>query len=410
MSERQYNTIELFAGCGGLLDGFKQTGSYNTLACVEWEKKQCEVLRERLKTKYKYKNANEIVLNFDIQRTDELLEGWSDEKYSSSIGLNKIVDNRVVDIISGGPPCQAYSMAGRIQDKDGMRNDYRNYLFESYIKIVEEYRPKVFVFENVEGILSAKPGGINIIDEITAKFEEANYTITKEIRKNALLDFSEYGVPQKRKRVIIVGLNNEYFKQPDQVLQRFYNVLLPQYKSEKVLTVKDAIFDLPHFEISDVEYKVGRKNYSHTPHVTGVPQHEPRFHNKRDVEIFKTLSYDILTGQNKYTSSSALQELYTKMTGKTSNVHKYHVLRWDKPSNTIPAHLKKDGLRHIHPDHKQARTITVREAARLQTFCDDFIFSDSTSKNYEMIGNAVSPRFAYKLGLAINKMMKEEGY
>lgn len=408
--KKQYNTIELFAGCGGLLDGFKQTNKYNTLACVEWEIKQCEVLRERLKSRYGYTNANEIVLNFDIQRTDELLRGWKDEKYSESLGLNNIIGKQKVDVISGGPPCQAYSIAGRIQDKEGMKNDYRNYLFESYVKIVNRFKPKVFVFENVEGMLSAKPGKINIIEEITSKFKHANYTIVKDIRKNALIDFSEYGVPQKRKRVIIIGLNKTYFKQPDQVLQRFYNVILPKYKSDRIYTVKDAIFDLPKFYVSEKKYNIERKNYSHTPHVSDIPQHEPRFHNKRDIKIFQILAHDISSGQNKYTSPLALQELYTEMTGKNSNIHKYYVLRWDKPSNTIPAHLKKDGLRHIHPDHEQARTITVREAARLQTFDDDFIFSNSASKNYEMIGNAVSPRFACKLGLALDEMMKEEGF
>lgn len=410
MSDRQLNTIELFAGCGGLLDGFKQTNIYNTIACVEWEKKQCEVLKKRLENKYGYKNADEIVINFDIQRTEELLNGWRDEKYSTGVGLNNIVGNRKIDIISGGPPCQAYSIAGRIKDKDGMRNDYRNYLFESYIRIVSQYEPKLFVFENVEGILSAKPGSINIIDEITKEFEDANYTIVKDIRKNALIDFSEYGVPQKRKRVIIIGLNNQYFKNPDKLLEKFYNYILPKYKSDKTFTVKDAIYDLPSFTISDEEYKIENKRYSHIPHSTNIPQHEPRFHNKRDINIFKILAKDISTGENKYTSTLALQKLYTEMTGKKSNIHKYHVLRWDKPSNTIPAHLKKDGLRHIHPDYKQARTITVREAARLQTFSDDFIFSDSASKNYEMIGNAVPPTFAYKLGLAIDDMLKEEGY
>nr|WP_307838369.1 DNA cytosine methyltransferase [Bacillus sp. TH23] len=93
------------------------------------------------------------------------------------------------------------------------------------------------------------------------------------------------------------------------------------------------------------------------------------------------------------------------MTGKNSNVHKYHVLRWDKPSNTIPAHLYKDGLRHIHPDSTQARTITVREAARLQTFDDDYEFISSAGDNYKMIGNAVPPKFSEKLAEAIEVLL-----
>ncbi|WP_421364623.1 DNA cytosine methyltransferase [Streptococcus suis] len=106
----------------------------------------------------------------------------------------------------------------------------------------------------------------------------------------------------------------------------------------------------------------------------------------------------MVDGTKKYTSAEALKQLYFETTGKNSNVHKYHVLRWDEPSNTIPAHLKKDGLRHIHPDPNQKRSITVREAARLQTFDDDFEFNESQLANFEMIGNAVPPLFAKVIG------------
>ena len=99
-----------------------------------------------------------------------------------------------------------------------------------------------------------------------------------------------------------------------------------------------------------------------------------------------------------------MKELYYQQTGKKSNVHKYHVLNWDNPSTTIPAHLKKDGLRHIHPDPNQQRSITVREAARIQTFDDDFLFNESMGASFEMIGNAVPPYFARKLGLAISQL------
>lgn len=407
MKKEQFNALELFAGCGGLLDGLKQTGKYKTLACVEWEEKQCEVLKKRMLNKYGYKNADDIVMHFDIQRTKELLDGWKDEKYGISVGLREIISNSKVDIITGGPPCQAYSMAGRIQDPDSMKNDYRNYLFESYLEIVKEFRPKIFVFENVEGILSAKPNGFNIIEKIESDFKENGYHIIDDIRKNALIDFSEYGVPQKRKRVILVGLNEDYFDCPQEVLQEFYQNTLSKYKEEKVMTVKDAIGDLPPFYPIDEEFKIGRKKYSHKLDVSDIPQHEPRYHNKRDISIFKELAYDIESGQNKYISTKALQELYTLRTGKSSNVHKYNVLKWNATSNTIPAHLKKDGLRHIHPDSKQARSITVREAARIQTFDDDFEFSGIMSKDFEMIGNAVPPKFAAKLGMALKILLEK---
>ena len=120
------------------------------------------------------------------------------------------------------------------------------------------------------------------------------------------------------------------------------------------------------------------------------------------MEVFKKLTEDIESGRNEYVSTDALKQLYSDVTGKTANVHKYYVLRWDEPSNTIPAHLHKDGLRHIHPDSRQLRTITVREAARLQTFPDDFEFISGMSDNYNMIGNAVPPLMA--------KIIAEEVY
>ena len=134
MLKKQHNTIDLFAGCGGLLDGFLQEGSFNSLACVEWDKFPCETLAKRLKTKWKHKNADEEVIRFDIQRTEELFNGFEDPEFGTSPGLDKIVGGKPVEVIIGGPPCQAYSLAGRIRDEHGMRNDYRNYLFEIFKK------------------------------------------------------------------------------------------------------------------------------------------------------------------------------------------------------------------------------------------------------------------------------------
>lgn len=141
------------------------------------------------------------------------------------------------------------------------------------------------------------------------------------------------------------------------------------------------------------EEKIGRRRLSHS-YNGDFPNHIPRWHNPRDISVFEKLTKDIETGDFRYTTTKSLRELYTRVTGKNSNVHKYHVLRLDKPSNTIPAHLYKDGLRHIHPDSTQKRTITVREAARIQTFDDDYIFIGSQMSQYKMIGNAVPPLFS----------------
>lgn len=405
------NTIELFAGCGGLLDGFEKTSQYNTIACVEWNDYACKTLANRLKKNHKYFDADEKVIHFDIQRTEELIEGWNDDpKYGDGEGLNQIVGNRKIDIIIGGPPCQAYSLAGRIQDKNGMKDDYRNYLFESYLQVVKVYNPKIIVFENVQGMLSAMPDGELITNKIRRGFNEIGFDIVDNIRELALLDLSEFNVPQKRKRVILVGLNREYFGyeyENQKILKHFYKEILSSYKKSKNPTVFEAIGDLPKLYPADSDYKVGSKKYSHSPNETGINGHVPRFHNRRDIELFRVLADDIASGKNKYASSEELKKLYTAITGRKSNVHKYYVLRWNEPSNTIPAHLKKDGLRHIHPDPEQARSITVREAARLQTFDDDFEFLGSMIQNYEMIGNAVPPEFARRLAHSIYDLLRE---
>jgi DNA (cytosine-5)-methyltransferase 1 len=409
---QKLNTIELFVGCGGLLDGFEKSEKYNTVASVEWQKYACNTLVKRLENKYHYHDARDRVINFDIQRTDELINGFeNDDIYGNNQGLNHIVKNRNIDLIIGGPPCQAYSIAGRVQDKDGMRYDYRNYLFESYLKVVKVYNPKLVVFENVEGMLSAAPDGEMIVEKIKRDFNKHGFDIIDDIKGQALLDLSEFGVPQKRKRVILVGLNRKYFDktQNQETLHYFYNNILASYKSENVLTVRDAIAKLPKLIPSNTDFREGGKNYSHQPSSTEVNWHTPRYHNRRDIEIFRTIANDIATGQNQFQSTDSLKKLYTEKTGKESNIHKYYVLRWDQPSNTIPAHLKKDGLRHIHPDPDQARSITVREAARLQTFDDDFEFVGSMVQNYEMIGNAVPPEFARRLACAIYDLLVEKG-
>jgi len=396
MKNKKIKSIDLFAGCGGLMDGFEQSGHYDTIAAVEWEKAPCRNLEKRLKEKWKYKDANQRVLRFDIQRTEELFEGWNEEPdYGSSVGLDKLINAADgIDVIIGGPPCQAYSIAGRVRDENGMRDDYRNYLFESYIKVLERYQPKAFIFENVPGILSAKPGDRNIIEIIQESFDEAGYCLLPDLSE-AIIDFTEYGVPQNRKRIIIFGVKKDYFgEKAAEIVKQFYETNLPTYKTKKKKTVQEAIGDLPKLYPVAEDIKINGTRTRHSLPQPEVPNHIARWQSDRDVGIFKLLTEDIESGRCEYTSIEALKQLYTDVTGKESNVHKYHVIRWDEPSNLIPAHLYKDGLRHIHPDSTQQRTLTVREAARLQTFPDDYIFDGSNMELYKMIGNAVPPQFA----------------
>lgn len=404
------NSIELFAGCGGLLDGFEQSGAYNLLAAVEWEEAPCLNLRKRLSDKWGMKDADSRVIRFDIQRTTELIEGWMDDpQYGSGCGLDGVIGDNQVEVIAGGPPCQAYSIAGRVRDENGMRDDYRNYLFESYLEVVRHYHPKAFLFENVPGILTARPGNgeRRIIDIIQNEFEKAGYCVLPDL-SGAVVDMTDYGVPQNRSRIIILGLSKQvYGDRCLDMIDSFYHTLLPEYKVSKKATVRDAIGDLPKLRPLGRTEKYDGKRIAHNLPDPWVENHIARWQSERDMRIFRMLAEDIESGCNQYVTTESLKKLYTEETGKTSNVHKYHVLRWDEPSNLIPAHLYKDGLRHIHPDSEQARSITVREAARLQTFPDDYIFYGSNVATYKMIGNAVPPLFAKKAAMALKRLLEE---
>lgn len=394
-----FTYIDCFAGCGGLTDGFEKTRSFEGLAHIEWDKSCEKTLIRRLKDRWCVEDAERKVVRFDMQRIDDLFGGWVDPEYGEGVGLNALIGNRKVDVVIGGPPCQAYSIAGRVRDEFGMHFDYRNYLFESYVELLRNTQPDVFVFENVVGVLSAAPGGEPIVPKIQKAFNDVGYEVLPNLR-SAVFHLNEYGIPQKRSRVIVIGLKKSVFGEESapRILQRFYDGFKERHLVTEQASVAAAIGDLPKLTPTMAGCSShGRMSHSQAKDIPVVQHHVPRFHNERDIETFRILAEDLQSGRNQYADIEAIKRLYTERTGKVSSVHKYFVLRPHEPSNTIPAHLYKDGLRHIHWDASQARSITVREAARLQTFDDDFDFLGSMGDNFKMIGNAVPPLFAHKI-------------
>lgn len=402
----QINFIDLFSGCGGFSEGLLQTKKYNALAHVEWDLPMVSVLRKRLHEKWNMTKEDTLksVIHFDIQKTKELLHGkWSesskrlyaDTNHNTTIleGLHGVCEGKPIDLIIGGPPCQAYSIAGRAQDEHSMKYDYRNYLFEAFVEVVSSFSPKMFIFENVPGILSAKPGGRLVIERIYDAFNKIGYEILEPKNiKNAKIDASVYGVPQKRQRVFIIGI-----RKGNNRLKEIYDSIKSFEDNENIQSLRSAIGHLPKFKSvirnEKPSYIQLDKNY--------IKNHEPRYQNTRDIKIFK----DWVQLEMNNLSTEEKKKYYFQMTGKKSNHVKYRSLHWDKPSQTIVAHLYKDGLMFIHPDQHQSRSITIKEAALIQTFPEDFDFCTTMGNSFKMIGNAVPPLMAKKIAEAVYKFL-----
>ncbi|WIL18268.1 DNA cytosine methyltransferase [Prevotella bivia] len=409
MANKKYTFIDLFAGCGGLSEGFMESGHFRGLAHIEWELPMVQTLRNRLVKKWQESDeqAQNRVILFDIQRTDELLNGnWSKEskdlyaKYNSleaQKGLKQLINGESVDLIIGGPPCQAYSIHGRATNKNSMQDDYRNYLFESFVKVVEDIKPEAFIFENVTGMLSAKPGGKPVIERIYKAVSEIGYTILEPQKfKDAVYNAFDYSVPQNRERVILCGVKNG----SGLSITDFYDTL-SNSKSNKHLTVRDTIGGLPPiFPLKKIE-KVKGRNVSHYATDETDPFHLPRHCSSRDIQVFREW---IANDMNKCSQQEAIA-FYKKVTGKETLYRKYRNLEWDKPSPTVVAHLQKDGFMFIHPDIEQARFITIREAALLMSFPKDFEFIGNRAYCYKMIGNAVPVNFAKAIADSIYKII-----
>lgn len=383
--DKNYTFIDLFAGCGGLSEGFYKCG-YKALLHLEIDSVACETLKTRMKYYgYDNKEIDDAVLCADITGENIIAE----------------IDNRVketVDIIIGGPPCQAFSSVGRAQSPDSMNNDPRNYLFENYLKILNHVKPKMFIFENVKGILTAKPKGVKIFERIIREMSET-YNVVDDAGV-ILLNAADYGVPQIRERVILIGVRKDidYIN----VNQIYSDIRKTNSNDDENLpdyfTVKDAIADLPKLLPGEsankviAESKNTRNAYLEkiSNDSSLVYNHEARKHNAQDIERYRILS------SHKNWQLKDLQNVRPDLVHHDPKHfgNRYTVQEWDKPGKTVVAHLYKDGNLFIHPDPEQARTFTVREAARIQSFPDDFVFEGSRTQQYKQVGNAVPPLMA----------------
>jgi DNA (cytosine-5)-methyltransferase 1 len=400
------NSIDLFAGAGGLSMGMEEAG-FNVVWALDNEKKTKETFEE---------NHSAEMMVEDIRKINPK---------DIDIGYNK----EDIQVVTGGPPCPTFSLVGRskinsFDDRDNTE-DKRHQLYQDYLRFVDYYEPKVLVMENVKGMMSAEnEEGNAVVEVIQSEMEELGYTVDFQV-----LNSADFGVPQKRERLFFIG-NNMDKKNPDltdwkshrepkdneekEISFKDSSNLFPNFEKNMAEkspwnTVADAILDLPPV-VSDGDtppktidrYTMDAVS-QYQEWVRDIPDdkewedmelhnHTCRGHNMRDLTLYKLMgegvTYKIgdLPEEHQPYRTDIFPDKMKKQNPK-------------EPSSTVVAHLYKDGHMFVHPN--EARSITVREAARLQSFKDTFEFPVARTHAYKQVGNAVPPLLAQAIGTAI---------
>jgi DNA (cytosine-5)-methyltransferase 1 len=409
---KELSFIDLFAGAGGLSEGFIRAG-FKPIAHVEMNKDACDTLKTR--TAFHHLKENDRVdeyydyLKGKITRQEywtKVPENLINSVINTEISaetlpfifqkIDKELGNKKVDLVIGGPPCQAYSVAGRARDPKGMADDPRNHLYKYYVEFLKRYKPKMFVFENVPGILSANNGGY--LELIFEAVRAVGYELDKRI-----LNAKHFDVLQDRKRVIIIGwqkklkLNYPLFEDKE-----------PQYE-----ILKDLFSDLPKIQngqglLGVVKYSGNATSYLDKTQIRNgidfTTQHIARPNNINDLEIYK-IAVKHWVNDNKRLNYADLPERLIKHSNTESFTNRFQVVNHRGVSHTIVAHICADGHYYIHPDIKQNRSISVREAARIQSFPDDYFFEGSRTTAFKQIGNAVPVLMAEGIAKKIKEII-----
>lgn len=416
-SETMPKYLDLFAGAGGLSEGFTRAGyepvahvemdvaacySLKTRAAYHWLKKQEKLeiydqyLNRKLSREEFYQSVPKAVLdsvlNYEISK-DNLKDIF--------LEIDGFLNGEKLDLIVGGPPCQAYSIAGRSRSENHMVGDKRNYLYQLYAEFLKEYEPNYFVFENVVGLLSAKEeDGTLHLSNMQALFKDYGYSTELQI-----LNAYDYGVLQNRKRIILIGKrgNHKGFYPNIQIIKDTHKVgelfcdLPPIQAGEGMIT---PVKTLPYS--GKYLYNSGIKEYDGE----AVTYHQARPHTEQDLEIYRIV-VDTWNRQKARVSYTDLPERLRTHNNTKSFLDRFKVVAGNLPyAQTVVAHISRDGHYYIHPDIKQNRSLTPREAARIQTFPDNYYFESVTGKPsrtlaYKQIGNAVPVCLAYSVAMAL---------
>jgi DNA (cytosine-5)-methyltransferase 1 len=465
MADSPIPVVDLFAGPGGLGEGFSRVEdgkAFRTIISIEKDQHAIETLRLRAFYRAWMRHHRKVPQAYlDLLASDGVeakqaalaelakLPEWSeaqDEACHLELGKDNLLIHSLIKerlgkaktwVLIGGPPCQAYSLVGRsrMQNHDGLKADHRHFLYKEYLAIIEKFEPAIFVMENVKGLNTAKVAGKPILPAILKDLRNAGSngyelhsleaedgTLPGMGSDNFLIQAELHGVPQTRHRVIIVGVRKDLKVTPEPLAGR------------KAVTVAEAIGDLPSLKGLDSgkerkDYTLDQTGRSMT-HAKGLRKslsnslftflsplasqlddvllnHQARSHMKEDLERYAWWAAEA----KKTGRSPTLHDNVPKaLLPKHQNVHddspmvfadRLKVQLADKPSGTVTSHISKDGHYYIHYDPAQARSFSVREAARIQTFPDDYFFMGNRTQQYHQVGNAVPPFLAYQIGQGV---------
>jgi DNA (cytosine-5)-methyltransferase 1 len=486
--------VDIFAGPGGLSEGFNSlrdshgAAIFESRAAIEMEASAVKTLV--LRGAFRLLDRDGVVpdsyydyLRGEITKDALLASPMMGEAYAQvakethqiELGPNnhELTDGIIARAIGGsdnwaligGPPCQAYSLVGRSRRKHDLlfEDDKKHFLYREYLHTIRRFKPSVFVMENVKGLLSSTHDGTSMFDRILEDLRTADdgveYDIYSLVHSTAPGDLGPkdfviraelYGVPQRRHRVILLGVRRD--------LGRVPSILKPW---SRLNTVATAIGDMPPIRsvisrggdsvenwlsvrlgaqrnledilaaesdsrslapdqgskfirlgqpMGPLSEESGRLNeWLSDVRLGGVPDHASRRHMTSDLERYHFAAGFAL----KEDRSPRLKDLPTNLLPAHKSataevaafVDRFNVQVWNRPSSTIVSHMAKDGHYFIHPDPDQMRSLTVREAARLQTFPDNYAFEGNQTQKYVQVGNAVPPLLARQIGEIVRDLM-----
>ena len=427
---RKFTFIDLFSGAGGLSEGFIRAG-YEPLAHIEMNKFACDTLRTRAAFHYLKENKQLAIYKKYLQEKQEKEDGrklWeqvpteiTDSVIQATIGeetidgifstLDTLIGDEKIDLIVGGPPCQAYSVVGRARMGKSVEDDPRNELYRYYVNFLERYHPKMFVFENVLGIISAKRG--EPLKDLRELVNQAGYDMELKVQIA-----SDYGVLQKRHRIIIVGWKK--FDEDGNPTSYVYPELKQEKKKYAIL--KDLFADLPERKAGEgklcepIKYTkpLHKMPYLKKSGIRGTlkftTQHIARPNNEIDRNIYK-MAIDLWLNERKRLDYSKVPEEWQMHKNTESFLNRFQVVDHLTYCHTVVAHIAMDGHYYIYPNPnptvENSRSITIREAARIQSFPDDYYFEGSRTAAFKQIGNAVPVVLAEKIALKIKEQLQD---